>query len=429
MTDLAAIPGASELFDLDPAHVACPYPTFSAMREVAPVAWHDTLEAFAVTSYDLILDVLRQPERFSSRSATGPAGDRRMMQMMLEVLGSDPELAEVAGQLLTSGNTTVLLQADPPDHPRQRALVNRAFTPGAIRRLHDQIVAATDELIEHFVGRGHVELISEFAIPLPMTMISTAVGVSLDRMDDFMHWSRVLVNVIGKGEVAREEVPDLIHTRVAMAEYLGSVVAERAAEPRDDLISKLVQAEIDGERLTSDEVVSMVVQFLLAGNHTTAMLIAGSMLRLSQDPELADRLRGDSELIGPFLEEVLRTTPPINGTYRIALEDYELGGVTIPAGSALWLVYASANRDPEHFVDPDDFQCPNSTKSPHLAFGFGAHYCLGANLARAEASVAVGRLLDRCHEIRLAVDPAAVQFERSFMLHGMQSLPMTFTPA
>jgi cytochrome P450 len=397
------------------------------MRVTAPVAWHDKLEAFAVTSYDLILEVLRQPERFSSRSATGPAGDRRMMQMMLDVLQSDPELAAVAGQLLTSGNATVLLQADPPEHPRQRALVNRAFTPGAIRRLHDQIVRATDDLIERFVDRGDVELVSEFAIPLPMTMISTALGVSLDRMDDFMRWSRVLVNVIGKGEVSRDEVPELIHTRVAMADYLGSVVAERETDPKDDLISQLVIAEIDGERLTSDEVVSMVVQFLLAGNHTTAMLIAGSMLRLSEDLELADRLRDAPELVGPFLEEVLRTTPPINGTYRIALEDYVLGGVDIPAGTALWLVYASANRDPKHFDEPDEFQCPNSTKSQHLAFGFGAHYCLGAALARSEAAIAVGRLLDRCHDIRLAIDPGAVPFERSFMLHGMQSLPLTFT--
>ena len=167
-----------------------------------------------------------------------------------------------------------------------------------------------------------------------MTVIGKALGVHLDRMDDFMAWSKIMVAGIGKRGFGKAELGDLVRTRAKLAEYLLGVIAERDAEPQDDLISHLVRAEIDGERLTHAEVMNMVVQFLLAGNDTTSKLIATAMLRLAEDPAQADRLRADPELIPPFVEEVLRTGPPINGTYRIADQEYVLGGVTIPAGSA-----------------------------------------------------------------------------------------------
>jgi cytochrome P450 len=292
--------------------------------------------------------------------------------------------------------------------------------------MEPEIEALAHQLIDAFLDRERVELISEFAIPLPMTVIGKAVGVPLDRMDDFMQWSKTLVAGVGARELDKADVATLLRTRAAVAEYLLALVAERTGRPEDDLVSVLLQAEIEGERLTPAEIVSMLVQFLLAGNHTTAMLIATAMLRLADDPHLADRLRADTALVAPFVEEVLRVQPPINGTYRVADVDYELGGVHIPKGSALWLVYAAANRDPEQFPDPDEFQCPQQSSVPHLTFGFGAHFCLGASLARAEGRIAIGALLARCDEIRLGLEPDELAYDPSFMLHGLQALPLTF---
>jgi cytochrome P450 len=424
-----ALAAARELFAFDEAKVACPYPTLTGIRDVGPVVWFDEIESFAVTGYDLIVEVLRQPEIFASRSATGPASDREMMNLMIELASEDEEIAAIATQLMTSATAAVLLQAEAADHPRQRALVNRAFTPGAIRKMEPDMEDLAARLIDGFAARGEVELLDEFAVEFPMTVIGKALGAHLDRMDDFMAWSKIMVAGIGKRGFGKSELGDLVRTRAKLAEYLLGVIAERDAEPQDDLISHLVRAEIDGERLTHAEVMNMVVQFLLAGNDTTSKLIATAMLRLAEDPAQAERLRVDPELIPPFVEEVLRTGPPINGTYRIADQEYVLGGVTIPAGSALWLVYAAGNRDPEQFEQPDEFQCPQQSKAPHLTFGFGAHFCLGASLARAEGRIAITALLTRLADIRLAVAPDEVAYDASFFLHGISSLPLAFTPA
>jgi cytochrome P450 len=429
MTTHDAFAGASELFDLDPERVACPYPTFTALRDAAPVAWFDAIDSFVVTSYDLIVEVLREAEKFSSRSATGPATEREMAKVMVELLAEKPEMLEMCERAAKSGTEPVLLSADPPEHGRQRALVNRAFSPGAIRRIEPEIETLATKLIDGFAGRGRVELLGEFAVPLPMTVIAKALGVSLDRMDDFIRWSKTLVAGIGKRDFGTAELAAILQTRTELGAYLHEVVGERVREPQDDLISQLVEAEIDGERLRRSEVVDMVVQFLLAGNDTTAKLISTAMLRLACNPALADRLRAEPDLVAPFIEEVLRLEPPINGTYRIATEDYDLRGVEIPAGASVWMVYAAGNRDPAQFADPDEWQLPEPPKSPHLAFGFGEHFCLGASLARAEGRIALHALLARCKDLRLGVDAGDVRYDPSFMLHGLRELPLVFHPA
>lgn len=426
MTTDDAFAGTQELFELDPGRVACPYPTFAALRTVSPVAWFDSIDAFVVTSYDLIVEVLREAEKFSSRHATGPATEQEMAKVMVELIAEQPEMLELAERAAKAGAEPVLLSADPPEHGRQRALVNRAFSPGAIRRIEPEIETLANELIDAFADRGRVELLTEFAVPLPMTVIAKALGVSLDRMDDFVRWSKTLVAGIGKRDFGTAELAAILQTRTELGDYLHEVVAAREQEPQDDLISQLVEAEIAGVRLHRSEIVDMVVQFLLAGNDTTAKLISTAMLRLANDPALADGLRAEPDQVAPFVEEMLRLEPPINGTYRIANEDYELGGVRIPAGSSVWMVYAAGNRDPEQFPNPDVCQLPTPPKSPHLAFGFGEHFCLGASLARAEGRIGIHALLNRCDDIQLDADPDNVAYDESFMLHGLQALPLAF---
>lgn len=411
---------AHELFGLDPDRVRCPYPIFATLREQAPVAWFDELDSFVVSRYDLIQEVQRQPDVFSNRYATGPAMERALADVMAEIAGDGKPAPEM---------TPILLLADPPEHGRQRALVNRAFSPAAIRRIEPDMRVLADELIDGFVERARVELVGEFAVPFPMTVIATALGVPLDRMEDFMGWSRRVVAGIGTSTIDRARLADVLQARHELSRFVVGVIDERMREPADDLISQIAHAEIDGERLRRREIVEMVAQFLLAGNDTTAKLLATAVFRLAREPEFADRLRADGELITPFVEEVLRLEPPINGIYRVATADYDLGGVRIPAGSSVWMVYASGNRDPEQFEAPDELRVPRDGKAPHLAFGFGEHFCLGAALARAEARIGLDALLSRCADIRLDIDPDDAPWDPSFMLHGLQELPLTFRPA
>ena len=417
---------ANELFDLYPERVRCPYPIFSAMHEQSSVLWFDAIESFVVTDYDLIVEILKQPDKFSSRYATGRATEMKLMTVMAELAMEDPEILAAAEHRMKNGASAVLLSADPPAHPRQRALVNRAFTPPAIRRLEPEIERLANTLIDDFIDRGTVELMAEFAGPFPMIVIATALGVPLDRLEDFTQWSRTIANAIGNSNLGKREMAELFWARSSLADYLLTVVEDRAREPQDDLISQIVQAEIDGERLSHFEVVDMTVQFLLAGNDTTAKLLGSSFLRLAQDPGEVARLRSDPELVPAFVEEMLRVEPPINGTYRIADFECELGGVHIPADSSLWLVYAAGNRDPKRFESPDECQYARSASAPHLTFGFGPHLCLGATLARAEAKVGVRSLLARCENLRLDIDPEDVVYDSSFMLHGLQRLPLAF---
>jgi cytochrome P450 len=427
-TSEAVRAAAHELFELEPERVRCPYPVFAEMHAEAPVVWFDEIESFVVTDYDLIVDILKQPDRFSSRFATGRATEVKMMGALMELAMEDPEVLAMATERMSEGLSPVLLSADPPAHPRQRALVNRAFTPGVIRKMEPEIERLCDQLLAAFQDRGSVELVKEYAGPLPMIVIANAMGVPLEDLEQFSAWSNTVVSAIGNSTITKEELGEIFRARNLMSDYLLSIVKARIAEPKDDLISQIAEAEIDGERLTPSEIADMAIQFMLAGNETTAKLIAAATLHLAQEPDVADRLRQDPDLIAAFVEEQLRFEPPINGTYRIADYECELGGVEIPADSSLWLVYAAGNRSEKHFEDPNECQWAREPKSQHLAFGLGPHYCLGATLARAEARIAIRMLLERCGDITLEIPVDEVPYDTSFMLHGLKQLPLGFTP-
>jgi cytochrome P450 len=420
---------AVTLFELDPDSVRCPYPILDALREQAPVIWFDELEAWVVSRYDLIVEVLRQPETFSSKSITGPVIDRQVAGTMRELVADDTEIRAMVERRPRSRNDRVLVRADPPAHTRQRALVNRAFSAAAIRALEPDIALLTNSLIDRFIDRGRVELVSELAVPLPMTVIATALGVPLDRMDDFKRWSDGVVGGFGRPGLDKRALTTIIVSRLELEEYLLQVIHEREHDPQNDLISHIVHARLDGERLSDDEIVEMVIQFLLAGNETTAKLITTAMVYVARDEELANRLRSDSRLMGAFVEEVLRLEPPVTGIYRVATADYELGGQLIEEGSSVFLAYAAGNRDPEQFDVADECLVTRQGTAPHLGFGLGAHFCLGAGLARAESRIAIDALLARCADIRLAIDVEDVPYEQSYTVHGIQCLPLTFRPA
>ncbi len=417
---------AARFFELDPASVQCPYPILGALRTEAPVAWFDQLDAFVVSRYDLIVEVLRQPEKFSSKSATGRLTKRQVAKMMAELVAEDDEIAAMVDRRSKVPSPPVLVFADPPVHGQQRKLVNRAFSPPAIRELEPDIQTLTTSLIDQFIDQGKVEFVREFAGPLPMTVIAIALGVELERMDDFKRWSDGIVGGIGRNVLGKAELTTIIRSQSHLEQYLLHLIDKRERDPKSDLISQIVHSRVDGERLSTHEIIEMIIQFLLAGNETTTKLITTTMLYLARDAELAARVRSDPELLGPLIEEILRLEPPSTGLYRTATADYELGGELIPAGSSLLLVYAAGNRDPEQFQAPDECVVPRQTIAPHLGFGRGAHFCLGAGLARAESRIGVQSILARCEDVRLEIDVQDLPYDQSYMLHGIQQLPLTF---
>jgi cytochrome P450 len=425
--ELQAAAGA--LFDLEPETVRCPYPLFAQLSEHAPVMWSDELEAFVVTQYDLIVDVLRHPEAFSSRNTTGPKTDRQLKALMADLISDDAEIRSMIERRALYGTSRVLVRADPPVHTRQRAIVSRAFSPSVVRSLEPAILQLTEELIDAFDVGGLVEIGAQLASPLPMTVIATALGVELERMADFKRWSDGLVAGVGRNDMGPEELAQIMQSRSDLEDYLLQVMSLRQTSPTDDLISRIIHAEVDGERLRIHEALDMIVQFLVAGNETTAKLITATILRLAQNPALAAELRAQPDQIPALLEEVLRLEPPSTGLYRMAVADCELGGLEIPAGSALWLVYAAGNRDARMFDAPDECVIDRKMPAQHLGFGLGAHFCIGAGLARAESRIAIEAMLRRFDRIELAVDPDQIEYESSYMVHGMRALPLVLSPA
>jgi cytochrome P450 len=417
----------TRVFALEPDALRCPYPHYDRVRDEQPVVYVPEIECWLVTRYADIVQVARDPQTFSSLMPTGPVLARQQLQAVQALLADEPELAERLKRL--RGGVRVLLSADPPDHVRQRKLVNRAFTPPRVKALEPRITEVANELVDAFAPRGRAELVHEYGVLLPLTIIAECLGVPDADLPQFKQWSDDFVAVIGNHAMTRDQLRSLLLSQYEFYEYFGAKVAERRADPRTDLISDLVEARIDDEPLRDEEVLAMLNQFLVAGNETTTKLIASSVRLLLQEPERMAALRGDPSAIAAFVEEALRLEPPVQGLYRTAVTDTEVGGVPIAAGQHLMLVYAAGNRDAARFEEPACLDPDRPHLMSHLAFGTGEHFCLGAALARAEGRIALEVLLDRLDDLRPdeGVDLDRLDYEASYVLHGIRRLPVAFT--
>jgi cytochrome P450 len=422
-----SVGGVTALFELDAEAVRCPYPRYDAVRAEQPVVFVPAIECWLVTRYADIVHVARNPQTFSSIMPTGPVLARQQGDAIGALLNDEPELA--ARMSAMRSGVRVLLSADPPDHVRQRKLVNRAFTPPKVKELEPRIRAVAEGLVDGFAPRGEVDIVAEYGVPLPLTIIAEALGVADDELPRFKRWSDDFVALIGNHDIGRDEVRDVLKSQFEFFDYFGARIAERRAEAREDMISDLVAATIDEHPLSDEEILAMLNQFLVAGNETTTKLIASSMRLLLERPDELARLRADPSRIPAFIEESLRLEPPVQGLYRTAIADTEVGGVPVKAGDHLLLAYAAGNRDEERFARPGDVDPERPGLMSHLAFGHGEHFCLGAALARAEGRIAIEVLLERLDDLRPAdgVDVAALEYEPSYVLHGLKRLPVAFT--
>ncbi|MGN9783278.1 cytochrome P450 [Nonomuraea sp. ZG12] len=301
-----------------------------------------------------------------------------------------------------------ITQIDPPEHGKLRKLVSSAFTRKVVADLEPRIAALTHELLDAAAGRGRFELVTDLAYPLPVIVIAELLGVPSSDRALFKRWADALFErdtQISLAEPAENQDVDMQATLrpwKEMSEYLAGHAGERRSRPRADLLTKLVEAEVDGERLPDDQVVNFAIVLLLAGHITTTMLLGNTVLCLDAFPEQQDKVRADRSSVPAVIEESLRYLTPFAAVGRSTTREVELGGVTIPADQMLLTWVAAANRDPRQFPDPDVFD-PGRDPNPHLSFGRGIHFCLGAPLARLEGRVALNILLDRFRH--LGTDP------------------------
>lgn len=417
----------TRLIARDPELVRCPFPLYDVLREQAPVVHNPALDAYVVTRYADIIEVLRDTATYSSAAASGPNSVTGLARKLVADPRTPERLRAQAEQRLALAESPVLLFTDPPLHKRQRQLVSAAFSPKRVKQLEPEVRRLVIELIDAFIHHGRVDLVPAFAIPLPMTVIATLLGVPPSDMDQFKRWSNAFTAGVGSVDQSASEVATIFEEVATFYAYFTAEIDKRRAEPQDDLLTDLVAARMDGEApLSLDEILNMLVQFLVAGNETTTNSVATLMFRLAQDPELADRVRANPALVPTLIEEMLRVEAPVQGMFRVATADSTVAGVEIPAGSVLWLVYGSANLDPQAFPDPAGLDLAGE-RAPHVTFARYEHFCLGSSIARLELRIAAEVLLERLGDIRLGCAPEEVPYHSSFVLRGPASLPLTFT--
>ena len=319
-----------------------------------------------------------------------------------------------------------MLAADAPDHARLRGLVQKAFTAGRVEQMRSRIESLTEQFLEAPLRRGQIDVVRDYALPLPTTIIAEMLGVPESDRERFHRWSDAILTLNAMELLGMLRAAPFV---VKFRAYIRKMVRLRRQQPQDDLIGALVQAEEAGDHLSEDELVAMIFLLLIAGHETTVNLIGNGMLALLENPAEMEKLRAQPALMASAVEELARYESPLElGTARWARTDIKMNGVTIMAGDPVLLSLSSANRDPQQFESPDKLDL---TRSPnrHLAFGQGAHYCVGAILARMEGQIALTNLLRHCPNLRLAVPREGLRWRKSLVLRGLESLPVAIGQA
>ena len=402
----------SDFNPLSPENVADPYPFYRAMRHHAPLYQVSGAGFFIVSRYADILHVLSHPEIFSSRQP--PGVETKTLDDVIEILSDGYPPMDT------------LLTSDPPVHSRFRALVNKAFSARRVATLEPKIRQIANELIDRFIGDGKAELVSQFAIGLPLTVIADALGVSHFDMDDFKRWSDDAVAPLG-GMISHQRQLECARSQIEFQRYFEARLEERKSASRDDLTTDLLNARLEGTRpLDVAEILNIIYQLLVAGNETTTNLISSAMMLLMRNPDQMRLVIEDRSLVPNMIEEALRLESPVQSLFRVAKTASEIAGVKIPEGARLAVMYASGNRDEAEFPAPDRFDVRRANARTHLGFGQGEHFCIGAALARLEARVAFETLLTRMPVIRFAAGKNDFAHTPSFILRGLRELHLEF---
>jgi len=393
---------------LDQKVLADPYPLYRAVREAAPVAWDPYLSCWVVTGYDEALVVLKE---FSADRTPTPEFMARLG------LGEIGPLADVMCRQM--------LFLDAPAHTHMRKLCASAFTPRRVERLRRHIEEIADELIDAALPQGCIDVVGDFAERLPAIVTAHLLGMPREDHVQLKAWSTDFAQMLGNFQHNPGGVVRVLKSLDEMTRYFRSAIREDRRRLDDGLVRSLVEAEVDGARLTEDEVIANVIVTMVGGQETTTNLIGNGLLTLLRHPDQLIELRDTPEIADTAIEELLRYETPSQHTGRICRTDTVLGGQTIPAGAPVLAVMAAANRDPARFANPDRLDLTRADNR-HLAFGWAAHFCFGAPLARMEARIAFQALLRRLPDLALTDHPPV--WRDNLGLRGLTALPVTFTP-
>jgi cholest-4-en-3-one 26-monooxygenase len=376
-----------------------PYELWAWMRDNAPLYYDEPNDVWAVNRYDDVLTIEKDPKRFSSRTSPRPHGEPLPM----------------------------MISMDDPLHHRRRSLVNRGFTPRRVRDHEEKIRSICTDIIDRVCEKGECDFVWDVAAPLPLLLIADMLGFEPDAYDDLLRWSDDMI----RGTTVGDEEAALRASMAGLAfrEYqLGVIADRRARPPQHDLVSVLCHAEINGEKLDDESLVQETLLILIGGDETTRHVISGGMLALIANPSERARLVANPSppVIETAVEELLRWVSPIKNMARTVVHDLEFGGQQLREGDQLLLMYPSANRDAAVFENPDTLDVTRHP-NPHLAFGFGPHFCLGAPLARLELNVMFGELMRRLPDVELAGD-GPLPYRASNFIVGPEAMPVRFTP-
>jgi len=379
-------------------YVDDPHEKYTWMREHAPVFFDAKNGVWGLASYGAVLGASKDPATFSNAGGIRP--ETPALPMMID--------------------------KDDPEHLRRRKLVNRGFTPRRVRDSEARLRDVCDAIIDQVCERGECDFVNDIAAPLPMVVIGDMLGVEPEDRDDLLRWSDDMVSASGSNDEAA-----MVGAMNAMIEYQGyaeRVIAQRRDTPTDDLMSILVHAEVDGDRLSHDDLVYESLLILIGGDETTRHVISGGMEQLLLHPDQRALLAADRDKIPVAVEEMLRWVTPIKNMCRTVTHDVEFLGQELHEGEKCMLLYESANRDEQKFVDPFRFDGERNPNE-HVAFGFGSHFCLGNSLARLELRVMFEQVLARLPDIELAADSASLPRRRANFISGLESMPVTFSPS
>ena len=395
----------------DPLVQANPYPHYAHLRHEAPVCWNG--RTWLVSRYDDIVTLLNDPRMSSARTeqtfAVLPPKTQQELTPLRTILGSR------------------MLLSDPPKHTRLKAIVNKAFTPRMIENRRARIEQICHGFIDAVIDNGTMDVMADVATKLPGWAITDILGVPYADQPRFTRWARDQVLIYDRAGTTKDRV-GIMHqgqkSMLEMKEYLAVIIEQRRREPQDDLITELVQAEADGDRLSPDELFGMCVALLVGGNNSTAHLIGNAILTFIRHPDALAQLLAQPDLIAPATEEVMRYDSPVQATSRVVKERMDFQGETFEAGQGVVVLFGSGNRDESQFTNPTEFEM---TRRPnrHLTFAHGPHYCLGVSIARTVAQVGILTLLQRCRNLKLVHDE--IEWLPGFAFRGPHRLPVTFT--
>ena len=391
---------------LDPEILANPYPLYHQLRSEAPILWDPFLHAWVVTRY---VDVMTVLLHFSAERTPTP-------EQLTELgLSSLTPLAEVL--------VRQMLFMDPPAHARIRSLAAKAFTPHRIENLRSHIQDITDTLLDAVQDKGNMDVIADLAYPLPAIVTAEMLGLPTSDWKQLTAWSAIFAEALGNFQHNPDHAPHVLRSLEEMCAYFQAAVQEHRQNPRDDLISALLSAEVNGDCLSEEEVIANSIMLMTGGQETTTNLIGNGLLTLLRHPEQLELLRADRSLIPSAIEEMLRYESPIQYTSRLVVDDLQMGGKTLRKRQAVLAMMGAANRDPERFPEPDLFDISRQDNR-HLAFAWGAHFCFGAPLARLEGEVAFETLLARMPTMKLQA--GAVSWRQNLAFRGLTALHITF---